>query len=373
MSILERSTKMFWRSFRHPRRHRRTRFAPTVDTMEARTLLATALVTNSFDSGLGSLRNAVMLANRGVDVTIKFAPSLAGGQTITLTGELTLNKSMTIDGGSNVTISGNDVTRIFLVNSMATAVNIDNLTITQGLALGNSGTGGDGQGGAIYNSGTLTLVNDTISNSVAQGGAGANGAAGAPGAAVSLLGTPPKSGEGPNGRPGGAGGSGGDGEGGAIYNTGVLTITHCTLSGNEAIGGNGGNGGNGGDGNNTFDPGAEGGNGGNGGSGGSGAGSVIFNAGTLSLTSDTIEVGVLQGGNGGNGGNGGASYDPVSEKIEYFARGGAAGKGGVNASPQYPGIQNTGTVSLGGGNIGVVGQRIKGAPGIPGQPGLIVL
>ena len=88
---------------------------------------------------------------------------------------------MTIDGGSNVTISGNDVTRLFLVNSTATAVNIDNLTITHGLARGDVGRRRR-PGGAIYNSGTLTLNNDTISASVAQGGAGNNEVAGAAGA-----------------------------------------------------------------------------------------------------------------------------------------------------------------------------------------------
>lgn len=50
-------------------------------------LAATITVTSSADTGAGTLRQAILAANSG-DV-INFAPSLAGGQTITLTtGEL---------------------------------------------------------------------------------------------------------------------------------------------------------------------------------------------------------------------------------------------------------------------------------------------
>jgi hypothetical protein len=57
--------------------------------------LATITVTNTNDSGPGSLRSAIASAAAGD--TIQFASSLAS-QTITLTsGQLVINKNLTID------------------------------------------------------------------------------------------------------------------------------------------------------------------------------------------------------------------------------------------------------------------------------------
>ena len=125
-------------------------------------------VTNTNDSGAGSLRNALSsIASGG---TITFADSIANG-TITLTsGELEVNKSVTIDGDDdNITISGNNASRVFNINdgdnSVFQEVNISDLTITEGR------TSNFGFGGGIYNRENLTLTDSTVwSNSATEGG-----------------------------------------------------------------------------------------------------------------------------------------------------------------------------------------------------------
>jgi hypothetical protein len=89
---------------RRPRRHERslrTRLVPRLEVLEDRTVPSTLTVTSAADSGTGSLRAEIAAAQSGD--TINFAPSLAG-QTITLTsGELAINKSLTIGTGRQST------------------------------------------------------------------------------------------------------------------------------------------------------------------------------------------------------------------------------------------------------------------------------
>ena len=119
---------------------------------------ATFTVMNTNDSGDGSLRQAIADANAagGAD-TIDFdAGVFATSQTITLTtGELVINGEVTINGpgADRLTISGNNVSLVFLVSSGA-MVTISDLTISHG---------SDSLAGGIGNSGTLTINNSILS------------------------------------------------------------------------------------------------------------------------------------------------------------------------------------------------------------------
>src|SRR5437762_3030951 len=81
---------------RAQRRAAAPRFRPQLEALEDRCLPSTLTVLNNLDSGPGSLR-AEIAAAKSKD-TIVFAPRL-DGQTITLTsGELLINKNLTITG-----------------------------------------------------------------------------------------------------------------------------------------------------------------------------------------------------------------------------------------------------------------------------------
>ncbi|BAU44459.1 Calx-beta domain-containing protein [Leptolyngbya sp. O-77] len=129
------------------------------------------IVTNTNDSGAGSLRQAIIAANNNNSIlnpTITFAPSVSG--TIQLASALpTLSRNMTIDGpgAGTLTISRNstDNFRIFTLQSGIEAT-IEGLTISGGNA-------GIGNGGGIANlGGTLTLQNLVVQNNQARLGGG---------------------------------------------------------------------------------------------------------------------------------------------------------------------------------------------------------
>ena len=126
-------------------------------------VLATLTVTSAADSGAGSLREAV--ANAASGDTIVFAPGIT---TITLGSaiQVPISKSLTIDGGSAVTISGNNTTGILRGGDFS------DLTV-RNIALVNGRT--TQRGAAIYADFrvNLTVENVTFSDNVADQGAGA--------------------------------------------------------------------------------------------------------------------------------------------------------------------------------------------------------
>src|SRR5262249_31840497 len=150
----------------HGRRRCRPRTArPGVEWLECRLVPSTLVVRNNFDSGTGSLRDAIATAANGD--TIVFADRL-DRQTIKLTsGELAISKSLMISGpgAEALTVSGNHASRVFDISS-GVKVSISGLTIADGSQT---------RGGGIDNAGALTLSHDIITNNAANGGMGGGG------------------------------------------------------------------------------------------------------------------------------------------------------------------------------------------------------
>jgi predicted outer membrane repeat protein len=207
----------------------------------------------------GDLRFCVFAASQDGQVdTISFASNVAG-TTIALgsPGQLELGASgsgtgtITIDGGGQVTVSGSNASRIFLVDPGETAT-LKGLTLSAGTVSGDSG-------GAIANNGTLTVTNCVLSGNAvtasASGGAIYNG-----NSATLTVNHSSFSGDTAGG--GSTDASGNSGSGGAIYNSsgGMLTVTDSQFTSNTA---------------------------GSNAAGGSGAG-AIFNGGTLMVTGSTF-------------------------------------------------------------------------------------
>ncbi len=198
-------------------------------------------VTSTADSGAGSLRSALVLAETLPGSTVSFAPSLAG-QTITLLSPLVITGNLTVNGSAapGLILSGGGTTEVFNIPSGVTAT-LTGLTIENGLAA---------TGGAISNAGTLTVTNSQFINDKAQGPAAA--------------------------------GTGGTGQGGAIYNApgAELFVNDSTFTGDSAIGGAG---------QGVIIV------------GGTGQGGAIDNAAgaTLSASDDTFTADVATGGGGG--------------------------------------------------------------------------
>lgn len=201
------------------------------DKVQIMSVSSATIVTNTNDSGAGSLRQVLAdaAAQAGPD-TIVFNPATMNGATIALSTfsnpgglgntALLLNSDVTIDASAlpnGLTIKGAATNfRIFYVpsgssltliglsvkdgggvsfDSGGAILNDGTLSLTRCTLTGNQALGG----GAIYNDGTATLLNCTLSANTA------------PSAAV----------------------------GGAICNADTLALTHCTLSGNTATNGGG--------------------------------------------------------------------------------------------------------------------------------------
>lgn len=133
--------------------------------------MPTIFVTSTADSGAGSLREAIAIAQSGDTIAFNLAPS----STITLTSgqiEITPGKNLLIDGAGapNLTISGNNSSRIFFLNSnvsFSTSLTIQNLNLSNAYT--------SDRGGAILaeNRAQLTLINVGFNNNTADRGGGA--------------------------------------------------------------------------------------------------------------------------------------------------------------------------------------------------------
>ena len=338
----------------------------------------TASGLSSGECAAGSGDDTIMLSAETYRLTLAGAD-----EDNNMTGDLDITSNLTIEVTSDLaTIDGNQLDRVLDVHSNAT-VTIKKVVMTGGKtpdgsngAPGEHGTPG-APGAGILNSGVLTLIDCTVSNSrTGVGGdgghgsssSGGNGGHGGNGGAIFNRGqlmlitsiihdnSTGKGGEGGNAGSSGNGGNGGQGgHGGAIYNdsSGELTVIASIIHDNTTSGtirrriGDGGDGGEGGHGggiynagsliinssairDNSTSPGGTGGpgnndNGGNGGNGGHGGAVYHVSSDPLTLTNTTINNNTT-----GNGGNGGTS--------QSGAQGGDGGLGGFGGGIYHAGF-----------------------------------
>ena len=284
-------------------------------------------VTNTNDSGAGSLRQALADAQDGD--TINFDPSV---NTVTLTtAELSISQSITISASpQTVTVQRASQTEFRIFHVMpGHSVEIDGLTISGGHITGNNGGGilndnstltvahctvwanaivsgsvANTSGGGIYNSGTMTLNQVIVNNNNASfcgcgTGVPSGGGISNTGTMIIIAGTVQSNG----------GGAFWLWSGGGIYNsnTGMMTITGSTIRNNQ-----------------TGNPGRTGAYGGG-----------IVNYGTLTIQDSTISGntalgGDIQGGEGGGiSGNNTTITNSTITGNSALRGGGVAGGGNI--------------------------------------------
>jgi hypothetical protein len=239
MTLRSWSRNLFARPVTRPIRKAVARFRPRVEALEARLTPTTFHVTSLLDDGsAGTLRAAINQANANpgadtIDFQVSGTISLKGGNLPAFTDAA--RTSVTGPAGG-LTLDAHGTSRIFQVNLGASAA-------LRGLTLAN---GSADQGGGIYNSGTLSLTDCTLSHNAASGTGGGiyntgtlsltsctlAGNAGHSGGAIEVFGSVSLT------NCTLAGNSASD-TGGGIRNGGMLSITNCTLAGNSAQSGGG--------------------------------------------------------------------------------------------------------------------------------------
>ncbi|MBX7104672.1 MAG: right-handed parallel beta-helix repeat-containing protein, partial [Gemmataceae bacterium] len=232
---------------------RRARFSLT--NLETRLAPAVIGVTNTNDSGAGSLRQAIIDASMpdkpGMD-QITFDPLVVG--TITLATPLNITSDLTIvgPGADKLAVSGNKLIRVFEVSDgsiNAISATISGLTIRDGLAAGGAGvnvgqsdalvltachvTGnsvtGAGAGISVAAGGDLTVLGSTFSANVAATGGAVYFSGAAGGGSIEFRNTTI------------SGNSAGTGGGIALANfTGDVALLNSTILQNKATSGPGG-------------------------------------------------------------------------------------------------------------------------------------
>jgi hypothetical protein len=201
---------------------------------------ATIIVANNNDSGIGSLRQAIVDAASGE--TIVVPPN-----TYTLTsGELAIAKSVTISGhgAADTIVRAGGAFRVFHTSGAANTITISAMTIRDGHAVS---PGGIIEGGGVWNpDATLTLSEVIVTNNHADtdgapgnsGGIASGGGIANDSGALTLLRSQvtgnTASAFGGSGTGGGAGGLGGIAQGGSLMDKATLTVRDATFSGNAA-------------------------------------------------------------------------------------------------------------------------------------------
>lgn len=287
----------------------------------------TFTVSNTNDSGAGSLRQAILDAEASPGADIIDMTGITG--TITLASGLpNISQGLTINGNgsANTIVDGNSLYRPFFIggalqsSTEVPVIAIDGLTIQNGYSEGESPTGnaggGAGMGGGMFvNNGNVTMTNVLFSGNSVLGGTGGNDRFG----------------------------GGGDGGDGPFENSGGVA---AALPPGSFVGGTGGYGAGGGGGIGTFNfGGADGGIGGYGaGGGGAGGGNLngLGNGGAAGAFGGTggNAISLAHAGGGGGAGLGGAMYvrngTVVLENIS-FQNNTATGGAGGNAHPEPSG------------------------------------
>jgi hypothetical protein len=341
----------------------------------------TVTVTNTSDSGPGSLRQAIIDAAPGDTIVVP-----AGTYTLT-SGELAIAKSLTISGGGAAsTLIGNGASsRVFHTSGAGNTVAISGVTIQLGdpipistLAKGGgvldeaatltlsddvvannqadadgagaSGTGGQAEGGGVFNEGGTLFVRDTKIVSNRASAIGAPGQAGgiATGGGIDGRGTQTIEGvtfaDNTADSTGGAGGLGGisDGGGLAIFANGPTTLAASTFSGNlaDASAGAGG----------TI-----------GGISDGGGADMLSNAPAMSATNVTFTGNVARSTNGGIASAGGLAFGSNSPVITLTNATLSA-----NTATGTPGFNKGGDASLGGSNTHVENTVVSAGVGDAG-------
>jgi hypothetical protein len=309
----------------HGSPRRQTTFHPQLEALEDRCVPSTLKVTNLNDSGKGSLRYEIAVAQSNDTIVFDFGSKKANStpQAITLSSgnELKIGKNLTIQGpgAGLLTVVAtpspyNDTSRIFEVGATAT-VTLSGLTINHGggySSVYSTGTGGyEGFGGGVLNFGRLTISGCALGfNFAASGGDGIYNAGTLTVSGSTLFGNSVYGGVDLGGGIYNAGTmsvsastltSNQAYEGGGIYNTGTMTVSNCTLSGNLASGGGGGG---------------------------------IYNAGTMTVSASTLTSNHAYGGGGiYNRGTMTVNNCTLSSNLAYFGYGGGmynAGTATVN-------------------------------------------
>jgi|GEM_PF-733433 len=200
-------------------------FTPSSTPTATLTPIPCTIVQNLSDGAApgptGSLRAAIICANSSPGSIITFQTGLSG--TITLnSGELVLTANMTITGpgAAQITVNAAGASRVLDLNSTGATVIVSGLTLTNG----NVGTVKDGGNVSISTGNTLTLTNDVITGGKAHFGGGIYNRGSLTVQNTTISGnitTLPTA---------------ADGQGGGIYTASAVqvTITNSTLSGNEA-------------------------------------------------------------------------------------------------------------------------------------------